>query len=50
MSKHANPRSHKVDYRDIMEQRSPEQQEAINKMILFFVVLTLTIVFLFGKL
>jgi len=50
MSKHANTRSHKVDYRDVMEQRSPEQQLAINKMILFVIVLTLTIVFLFGKL
>jgi hypothetical protein len=47
MSKHA--RSQKIDYRDVLTERSPEHQVAINKMILFLVVLALTIMFLFGK-
>ena len=49
MSKNSRSRSQKIDYRDVLTQRSPEHQLAVMKVVFGLVVVTVVVVYLFAK-
>ena len=48
MSKHPQPTAFKEDYRNILSQRSPEQQFAVFKLVAFFIILAVIVLYLFA--
>ncbi len=46
---HARPQSYKEDYRNILSQRTPEQQFALVKLITVLILMTVIVSYLFIK-